>query len=106
MRIAATSMVPIGCTLRVALHGDANADPLVVVARALRDDGDDGIALAFDDLTDEQRRHLDGIIADGLPIHAADGDFVEGEPDDETGTLGESIVVAEMLESIDASEAI
>jgi hypothetical protein len=94
MRIAATSSVAVGDVLRVALHGGTQSEPLVVLASALRDDGDDGLVLTFDDLSETQREQLDKIIAGGLPVHA-NNDALE-----DAAAMGEAIVVAEVLETV------
>jgi hypothetical protein len=94
MRIAATSSVAGGDVLRVALHGGTQSEPLVVLASALRDDGDDGLVLTFDDLSETQREQLDKIIAGGLPVHA-NNDALE-----DASAMGETVVVAEVLETV------
>jgi len=68
MRIAATDAVDVGDTLRVALHCGTELEPLVVLATALRDDGDAGIVLEFQDLSDGQRDHMEKIIASSSPV--------------------------------------
>jgi hypothetical protein len=80
--------------LRVALHSGTESEPLVVLASALRDDGDDGLVLTFDDLSETQREQLDKIIAGGLPVHA-DNDALE-----DAAAMGDAIVVAEVLETV------
>jgi hypothetical protein len=94
MRIAATPSVAIGDFLRVALHSGTESDPLVVLAHALRDDGDDGLILSFDDLSETQREQLKLILASSLPVRACCDEFEDSSP------ASESIVVAEMLETI------
>jgi hypothetical protein len=94
MRIAATSSVTIGDVLRVALHSGTESEPLIVLASILRDDGNDGLVLSFEALSKSQQERLDEIIASGLPVHA-NGDALE-----DASPLGEGIVVAEMLETI------
>jgi hypothetical protein len=94
MRIAATPSVAIGDILRVALHSGTQTEPLVVLAHALRDDGEDGLILSFDDLSESQREQLDMILSSGLPVHASSDDL------DDSAKFGESIIVAEMLETL------
>ncbi len=91
MRIAATPSITIGDILRVALHSGTQTEPLVVLAHALRDDGEDGLILSFDDLSESQREQLEMIISNGLPIHAS-SDYL-----DDSATFSESIIIAEML---------
>ena len=94
MRVAATPSIAVGDILRVALHSGTQTEPLVVLASILRDDGDDGLVLSFDDLSETQREQLESIIASGLPIHANSDDL------DDPSAVAEAIVVAEVLESV------
>jgi hypothetical protein len=94
MRIAATPTISVGDTLHVALHVGTQTKPLVVVANALRDDGEAGIVLNFEDLTEQESEQLDEIVASGLPIHAS------ADPIDEEVVEDESIVVAEVIGSV------
>jgi len=94
MRIAATSSVAVGDVLRVALHSGTESEPLIVLASNLRNDGDDGLVLSFEALSKSQQGRLDEIIASGLPVHA-NGDALE-----DPSALGDAIVVAEMLDTI------
>lgn len=91
MRIVSTPSISIGDVLRVALHSGSATESLVVVAEVSRDDGDDGIVLSFNSLSETQRVHLEKIIATGLAVHANDED-----PESEF-SMSEGIVVAEML---------
>ena len=94
MRIAATPSIAVGDVLRVALHSGTQTEPIIVLANALRDDGDDGLVLSFNDLSETQREQLEKIITSGLPVHA-NGDDLE-----DPAAIGEAIVVAEMLEIV------
>jgi len=94
MRIAATSSVAVGDVLRVALHGGNQAEPLVVLANALRDDGDDGLVLSFDELSESQQAQLENIICDDVPVHT-NSDTLE-----DSSATGEAIVVAEVMETV------
>jgi hypothetical protein len=94
MRIAATSSVTVGDILRVALHSGTESEPLIVLATILRDDGDDGLVLSFEALSKSQQERLDKIIASSLPVHANANALEDPSP------MGEGIVVAEMLETI------
>jgi hypothetical protein len=98
MRIAATPSVAIGDVLRVALHSGAQTEPIVITARALRDDGEDGLILSFDDLSPTQAEQLEKIIECGLPVHASSEEFQD--PD----ITNPSIVVAEMIETLSSNE--
>jgi hypothetical protein len=94
MRIAATASVAVGDVLRVALHSGTQSEPLVVLASALRDDGDDGLVLTFDVLSETQQEQLDKIITGGLPVHA------NNDALGDASAMGEGIVVAEVLETV------
>lgn len=95
MRIAATETVDVGDTLRVALHCGTELEPLVVLATALRDDGEAGIVLTFPELSDGQRDHLEKIIASSSPIQAGS--------DDDLNAQSGSVVMGEMLETVSKS---
>ena len=93
MRIAASDAVDLGDTLRVALHCGTEMEPLVLLATADRDDGEEGTVLGFHDLTDGQKDHLEKIIANSSPIQSATD---EDDPNARTG----SIVLGEMIETV------
>jgi hypothetical protein len=57
--IEGTSGLEPGSRLTLALHGCARDEPVVVEARVVRDDGERGIALHFEDVTPFQRRGLE-----------------------------------------------
>lgn len=91
MRIEPTDTVSVGDVFRVALHCGTATEPLILTATALRDDGHDGIVLTFKQPTENQRDHLEKIIASSAPIQVA------GEhPENGNG----SIVLGEMLEKV------
>ncbi len=87
MRIAANPAIAIGDVLRIALHAGTETEPLVVLAGVERDDGDDGLVLAFAALTAGQRDRLEKIIAASSAIQSA-GDHTDAS---------ESLVVGELL---------
>jgi len=95
MRIAANDAVEIGDVLRVALHSGTASEPLVVIARAHRNDTCDGYAemvLTFENLSDGQQILLEKIIASSDPIPASgeDGEGRDG-----------AVVFGEMLEMVE-----
>ena len=100
MRIDETPSISVGDVLRVALHSGTQTEPIVIIARALRDDGDDGIVLSFDDLSPTQAEQLEEIMASGLAVHASAGEFQA--PD----TTNQSIVVAEMIETLSSHDSV
>ncbi len=87
MRIAANPALTVGDVLRIALHAGTETEPLVVLAGVERDDGDDGLVLAFAELTAGQRDRLEKILSASSAIQSP-GDFT-----DEV----ESLVVGELL---------
>jgi hypothetical protein len=97
MRIAATPLVQVGDILRVALHSGTQSEPLVVIAHALRDDGDEGIALGFESLSAPQQDRLADLLSGNLPLQATEAPSHDDSDDDGDD---DPIVVAEMLERI------
>jgi hypothetical protein len=95
MRIASTPLVQVGDILRVALHSGTGSEPLVVIAHALRDDGDEGIALGFESLSAPQQDRLADLLSGNLPLQATEAPSDDDDSDDD-----DPIVVAEMLERI------
>jgi PilZ domain len=98
MRVTSNPPVVVDDVLRVALHCGTQMEPLVLTARALRDDGEDGVVLGFVDLLPDQRDHLEKIISSSGPIRAPrPADSLEAESTD-------SLVVGELLETLEPSE--
>jgi hypothetical protein len=62
MRVDPDPDLPLGTELQVALHARAGVTPLVLVARVVRDDGEGGLFLGFQDVTDGQREYLSGML--------------------------------------------
>jgi hypothetical protein len=90
MRVERFPGLEVGDRLHVALYGDAGeADPLLVWATVSRDDGEDGMALVFDEVQRATARKLETLIC-SLPA-------VESLHDDECGAMG--TVVGEVLET-------
>ena len=69
-----------GYRFRVALHGPSTAPPFIVQAEVARDDGDQGLALAFDGVDHTTAHELEKLVA-CLPD-------VESLEDGEFGGLG------------------
>ena len=88
MRIAASPDLAVGDVLRLALHAGSETEPLVVLAGVERDDGEEGLVLAFAALTAPQRERLEKILA-------ASGD-IQGSLDHQ-GDEGASLFVGELL---------
>ncbi len=90
MRVERFAGLEVGDRLHVALYGDADeAEPLLVWATVARDDGDEGMALVFDEVPRSTARKLEALICQ-LPA-------VESLHDDECGAMG--TVVGEVLEA-------
>jgi hypothetical protein len=86
MRVDPSSEIEQGDRFRLAIHVRARTEPLVVTARVMRDDGDDGLVLEFEDLSAEATEYLQKMIS-FLPILAAR---------DEGDRVG--VIVSEILE--------
>jgi hypothetical protein len=86
MRVESHELIEVGDELRLALHVRARSEPLVVHARVERDDGDEGMMLAFHGLTDAAENYLRKMVT-FLPILAARG-----------GDEGSGVIVSEILE--------
>jgi hypothetical protein len=87
MRVDRQKDLGVGSTLRIALYDTTRETPVVVMATVLRDDGEHGLALRFDDLAPEIAAHLEQIVA-ALPP-------VERLQDGEIGSMG--TVVSEIV---------
>jgi len=88
MRVERLGGLSLGDRLHLAIYGHAEEEPTLVWATASRDDGIEGIALVFDDVTPETARRLEKVLV-GLPA-------VESLHDDEARAMG--TVVTEILE--------
>jgi hypothetical protein len=93
MRVESHDLLEVGDELRIALHVRARSEPLVVQARVDRDDGEDGMMLAFHGLTDAAESYLRKMVT-FLPILAARG-----------GDEGSGVIVSEILEPVGARSA-
>lgn len=90
MRVERFPGLEVGDRLHVALYGDAGeADPLLVWATVSRDDGEDGMALVFDEVPRSVARKLEALVC-SLPA-------VESLHDDECAAMG--TVVGEVLDA-------
>ncbi len=88
MRIEATPELAVGDVLRIALHAGCETQPLVVLAGVERDDGEDGLVLAFAALSVPQRERLEKILSASASI--ADGDDADADEN-------ASLIVGELL---------
>jgi hypothetical protein len=87
MRIGHHPELRVGQRLRIALYDAALVTPVVVVAAVARDDGEQGMALRFEEIDDEIAARLERLVA-ALPP-------VECLGDGESGALG--TVVSEIV---------
>ncbi len=100
MRIVSKASLPMGSVLRIAVHSGAETEPLVLMSRVIRDDGPDGIVLAFEKLDPRQREVLEKMIASkGQICEASDPDSAQSELDD-------SLVIGELIDEVDFENAI
>jgi hypothetical protein len=89
MRVERFSGLAVGDPLHLAIYGAAEHEPFLVWATVHRDDGANGLALIFDQVSPQLAEQLEKVIAD-LPA-------VESLHDDEARAMG--TVVTEILES-------
>ena len=87
MRVDATPDLDIGDRLHLAIYGKAKEDPFLVWATVDRDDGEQGMAIRFDDLEPEVETTLEKLVV-SLPA-------VESLHDEEPEAMG--TVVSEIL---------
>ena len=89
MRVERFTGLEVGDRLHLAIYGAAEHEPFLVWATVHRDDGANGLALIFDQVSPQLAAQLEKVIAD-LPS-------VESLHDDEARAMG--TVVTEILES-------
>lgn len=63
MRVEAMGELHLGERFPIALHGPSLGEPLRVLAEVIRDDGDDGFALAFREVDEEAGREIEKLVA-------------------------------------------
>jgi hypothetical protein len=85
MRVDRNPEFGLGDRLRIAIHVGARTEPLVVDSRVTRDDGEEGLVLEFENLSDQAHEYLKKMVS-FLPILAAGDDG------------GEGVIVSELLE--------
>jgi hypothetical protein len=95
MRIVSNATIPIGAEVRIALHSGAQIEPLTLRSRVIRDDGPDGMVLAFENLDPTQREDLLKIIASSGQIHEV------GDPDAAQSKVDDFLVIGELLDELD-----
>jgi hypothetical protein len=91
MRVEASPDLAIGDRLHLAIYGDPGEEPFLVWATVVRDDGEKGMAIAFDDLHPVVATQLEKLVA-ALPA-------VESLHDDEAEAMG--TVISEILPNED-----
>jgi hypothetical protein len=80
-----------GEKVKLVLFGKAGSDPIIVCAEVLRDSGETGVALRFENLNPEIRSSLQALV-DSLPLISG------GEPGTDNARHGRSLVVSGLLE--------
>ncbi len=88
MRVEPNNSVLPGDEFRVALHVESRTEPLVVTTRVTRDDGEEGLVLSFEELSQAAESYL-GKLVQSLPGSPGDGD---------PGRLFPEFIVSEILE--------
>jgi hypothetical protein len=63
MRVDGDANLEVGAKLRLALYGQAGVAPIIVQAVVVRDDGDDGLGLRFENVSDAARWQLEQLVA-------------------------------------------
>ena len=63
MRVEQAPDLALGSRFRLAIYGPALQEPYLIDARVERDDGDDGLVLRFLDISDENARKLEKLVA-------------------------------------------
>jgi hypothetical protein len=79
-----------GKALRLAIYGAPREDPFVVLARVVRNDGDDGVGLRFEQLAAGVAARLESLVA-GLPSVES----LHGEEADALGSVVSRILGSE-----------
>lgn len=92
LRIAPHPEFQLGDVVKLALHAGTDSTPLVVLAGVERDDGENGLVLAFAELTSAQRDRLEKIIASVSAF--ASLETIDGRPSDGSS---QALVVGEIL---------
>ena len=84
IRVEQTDALAVGDRTQLGLHGAAREEPLLVNARVLRDDGEDGMALQFEHVDGETRARIDALLESLPPFESLQDD-------------GASIVLAQLV---------
>jgi hypothetical protein len=79
MRVEREPSLALGMELRLALYGHANLPPLLVRTVVHRDDGEEGWALRFEDLSEPAREQIQQLV-ESLPVVDSDGDPIHSRP--------------------------
>jgi hypothetical protein len=70
VRIVEHSGLEVGAEVTLALYAGRREEPLVVEATVLRDDGEDGVALIFNSVSDRQGRALERLCSSLSPVES------------------------------------
>ncbi len=78
MRVECLPGLELGGQLKLALHGPGAAEPIVVDAEVVRDDGEEGLALRFLDIPDVTSRALEKIVACLPAVESLEEEEIDG----------------------------
>jgi hypothetical protein len=70
VRIVGHSGMEVGSVVTLALYGGRREEPVVIEAKVVRDDGEDGLGLAFTSPTASQRRAIEKLISRLPPVES------------------------------------
>jgi len=70
VRIAGHSELEVGAQVTLALYSGPREEPVVLEATVLRDDGEDGVALVFNSVSDSQLRQIQRICSTLPPLES------------------------------------
>ena len=79
VRIAGHSELELGAEVTLALYSGPREEPLVLEATVLRDDGEGGVALVFNSVSDSQMRTLERMCSSLPPLESLSGGGEEPE---------------------------
>ncbi|MCP4037787.1 MAG: PilZ domain-containing protein [bacterium] len=96
MRVEPNETLVPGDELLVAVHVRSRSEPLVVNARVERDDGEDGLVLAFFDLSKQSETYLNKMV-NLLPILGVKA-IASGDEDGAGQKVGPELIVSEIVE--------
>ena len=79
VRIVEHAGLEVGAEVTLALYAGQREEPVVVEATVARDDGENGVALIFNSVSESQERALEKLCSGLSPLESLQGS--DGEPD-------------------------